>query len=113
MSIAIKSRLMLSALAGAGALLSGCANTPPTQSSLRLSDDFGRAVREDIAAQITDPDPAWKDAPPPPSSGQRAALAQKRYERNAVIQPATSSTTQAVPAGAAAGPGADVGTGGP
>ena len=116
MSIASRPWLLAAALAGAGALLAGCEGSSPSleQSSLRLSDDFGRAVREDVAAQIVDPDPSWKAGPPPPSDGERAALAQKRYQHDVVIQPSTAATSQAVSSGGGGGsPGGAPPTGGP
>ena len=93
-----KPGLLLAAFMGVGALLSGCVGTPPSQSALRLSDDFGQAVNQDLAAQIADPDAAAKEGPPPPSSGARAALAQTRYRHDAVIRPiASESLTQRSP----------------
>lgn len=62
-----------------------------TQSSLRIDPDFGRAVRQDVAAQIANPDAKYEGTPDPGSSGERVGLAQKRYQSNQVIQP--SSTT--------------------
>lgn len=68
---------------GLGALaLSGC-----VQSNLRINPDFGRAVRQDEAAQIADPDAHYLGTPAPGSNGQRVGLAQKRYDKNQVIQP--------------------------
>ena len=67
-------------------LLSAC-----TQSSLRISPDFGNAVNQDLVAQIADPDARYEGTPAPGSSGARVGLAQKHYDRNEVIQP--SSTT--------------------
>jgi len=66
--------------------LSACA-----QSSLRMNPDFGRAVRQDVAAQIADPDAHYEGTPAPGSRGDRVGLAQTRYQNNQVIQP--SSTT--------------------
>jgi hypothetical protein len=85
-----------------------------TQSSLRLNPDFGNAVRQDLAAQIADPDAHYEGTPAPGSAGTRVGLAQKRYNTGTVIQP--SSTTASSPAsignaenGAGAGAGAGVG----
>lgn len=86
------------ALAAAGLALSGCA-----ESRLRLSDDFSRAVRQDVAAQIADPDAAYRGLPTPGSSGRRAGLAQSRYERNAVIRPVSTSTSSATAGGGDSG----------
>jgi hypothetical protein len=101
----------------AGALVSGCAGDDVLrQSGQKETDDFGRAVREDLAAQIANPDPAWKNAPPPPSSGTRAALAQTRYQKNTVIKPVgatTSSVTTTGGGGGQAGGGGGEAGGGP
>ncbi len=96
MKRALKLPLLLAVLTGAGVLLSGCMNRiDPTQTSIGPPDDFGRAVREDLAAQIADPDPAWKNTPQPASSGERAALAQKAYGTDAVKQPQGLNTMTA------------------
>ena len=86
----------------AGLILSACA-----QSSLRINPDFGRAVHEDLAAQIADPDARYKGTPAPGSRGDRVGLAQQRYQNNQVVQP--SSTTAS---GAASIGRADNGSGG-
>jgi hypothetical protein len=73
----------------AGALgVSGCA-----VSRYHLSDDYGRAFRQDVAAQIADPDARYKGDPAPASSGPRTAIAQGKYERGAVTPPASTSTS--------------------
>ncbi len=91
-------------LAGAAAAISACTGIDdPGQSRLRLSDDFGRAVREDITAQIADPDPAWKNTPPPLSSGDRSALAQTKYKTNTVKEPKASSTSTVETSGSGGG----------
>jgi hypothetical protein len=73
------------------AALSGCA-----ESRLHTAEDYGVAVRESVAAQIADPEARYTGDPAPASDGHRAALAQSRYERNAVIKPAATSTSTAV-----------------
>jgi uncharacterized membrane protein YgcG len=88
------------ALAAAGVALSGC-----VQSQLRLSDDLGRAVGQNVAAQIADPDAAYKGKPMPASDGRRTGLAQDRYERNAVIRPASTSTSSSSSGGGEGGGG--------
>jgi type IV pilus biogenesis protein CpaD/CtpE len=112
MTSALKPLPGLIALAAAGALLGGCASNP-VESRLRLSDDFGQAVRQDLAAQIADPDPAWKNQPPPASNGARAALAQTRYQKNAVIPPSIIGASGSAPGYGAnsAGAGASTVTG--
>jgi hypothetical protein len=69
-------------------MLSACAQT-----RLRIEDDFGRAVNQDLAAQIADPDAGRDAGPPPPSSGARAALAQTRYRQDAVTPPSTAGAS--------------------
>ena len=85
------SRIAL-ALAAASAL-SACAQNP-AQSEMRLSPDFGDAVRENLAAQIADPDAQYKGTPAPGASdGARIDLAQTRYQKNQVIQPSTTTAS--------------------
>lgn len=66
-----------------------------TQSSLRISPDFGNAVRQDVAAQIADPDAQYEGSPAPGSSGARVELAQKRYDKNQVVQPSAVTASGA------------------
>ena len=68
--------------------LAGCA-----QSSLRISPDFGNAVNQDAVAQIADPDAHYQGTPAPGSDGARVGLAQKRYQANDVIPPATTTAS--------------------
>lgn len=79
--------LTLAAMLGLGA----CTQNP-MQSEMRLSPDFGEALRENLAAQIADPDPHYAGTlAPGASDGARVDLAQTRYQKNQVVQP--SSTT--------------------
>ena len=87
----VRSGLLLAALGGIGVLVSACADEGLMAADLRQANDFGRAVHEDLAAQIADPDANWK-GPPPPSSGERAALAQKSYGADQVKQPQQINT---------------------
>jgi hypothetical protein len=68
--------------------LSGC-----TQSALRISPDFGNALRQDVAAQIADPDAHYEGVPQPGSASARVGLAQKRYNANDVIKPAATTAS--------------------
>jgi hypothetical protein len=77
-------------------LLSGC-----TQSSLRISPDFGNAVNQDIAAQIADPDAHYAGTPAPGSSGLRVDLAQRRYDTGQVIQPSSTTASSGASIGTA------------
>jgi hypothetical protein len=76
-------------LAAAGAL-GGCQGD-----QLRLSPDYGVAVRQDVAAQIADPDPHYAGDPQPASNGQRTDGAQQRYVTGKVITPAVGGITAA------------------
>jgi hypothetical protein len=91
-------------------LLSAC-----TQSSIRISPDFGNAVNQDLVAQIADPDAHYEGTPAPGSSAARVGLAQKRYESNQVIQPsattASSRSTGPVDNGGSTGVSAPTGAG--
>ncbi len=80
----------LALAAGAVLSLSACA-----QSELRISPDFGDAIREDMAAQIADPDAHYSGVPAPGSNGARVGLAQSRYEQNQVIQPSSTTASSA------------------
>lgn len=74
-------RLRLGVLLLAAAALGGCA------SQHTLSEDFGRALRENMLAQIADPEPPWANRPPPPADGARSGLAMERYRTGKTIKP--------------------------
>ncbi len=85
-----------------------------TQSSLRISPDFGSAVHQDVAAQIADPDAHYEGVPAPGSASARVGLAQKRYNANQVIQPASTTASSKTLGGidnGGGGAGAGVGMG--
>lgn len=65
----------------AAAALGGCASQPT------LSDDFGRALRENMLAQIADPEPPWANRAPPPTDGARIGAAIERYRTGKTIKP--------------------------
>jgi hypothetical protein len=95
----------------AGCLTLALALSACAQSTLRLSPDFGAAVRQDLAGQIADPDARYMGVPDPGANGLRTGLAQQRYDRNQVVPPLSTSTTtsqqnQAPPGGGGAGVGA-------
>jgi hypothetical protein len=84
-------------------LLSAC-----TRSELRLQPDFGVAIKQDLAAQIADPDAHYTGVPAPGSDGSRVSLAQTRYQTDAVLPPASisgakSTTSSMGSAGSSAG----------
>lgn len=81
-----KSAIALIAVAAA-LPLAGC-----VQAQGHMQPDFGQAVRQDFAAQVADPDAAYARKALPASSGARAALAQQRYVKGQVTQPASSGT---------------------
>jgi type IV pilus biogenesis protein CpaD/CtpE len=75
--------------------LCACAQNP-AQSEMRMSPDFGDAVRENLAAQIADPDAHYTGTPAPGASdGARIDLAQSRYQKNQVIQPSSTTASSA------------------
>ena len=81
--------LMIAAMLGLGA----CAQNP-MESEMRMSPDFGEALRENLAAQIADPDPHYTGTlAPGASDGARIDLAQTRYQKNEVIRPATTTAS--------------------
>jgi hypothetical protein len=87
-SLNMSMRIGLIASLAAGFLLSAC-----TQSKLRLQSDFGVAVRQDLAAQIADPDAQYAGVLAPGSDGSRVSLAQTRYQTGNVIPPVAISST--------------------
>src|SRR5258706_1477860 len=64
-----------------------------SQSSLRISPDFGNAVNQDVVAQIADPDAHYEGVPAPGSSAARVGLARKRYNATQVIQPSSNTAS--------------------
>jgi hypothetical protein len=81
--------------------LTGC-----VQSQATLSPDFGRALHEDLTAQIADPDARYVGKPAPGSEGHRVGLAQQRYVTGKVIKPASTGTS-IISSGSDAGSGGD------
>jgi len=77
---AVRRLAILGAVAICGVGLTGCIY--PEES---LSSDFGRALHENLVAQIADPEAAY--GPQPPADGARARLATERYRAGRVIQP--------------------------
>jgi type IV pilus biogenesis protein CpaD/CtpE len=87
-----KTLLSLAVLAGVAALASGCVDTKTQNAEFNDADNFGHAVREDLVAQIVNPDPAYT-GPPPPYSGTRTAMGQTAYRSDAVKAPTAISTS--------------------
>jgi type IV pilus biogenesis protein CpaD/CtpE len=101
---------VLAALVGGSVLLAGCTESRLDETRLRIEDDFGRAVNQDLAAQVANPDAGRDDSgPPPASNGARAALAQTRYRQDAVTPPSsvgasgTGTSAEATPPAAPLG----------
>jgi len=85
----MRSVIKIAALSAVVAMaLSACA-----QSRLTLREGFGREVRADLVAQVADPDAKYTGDPKPASNGLRAASAETRYEKGAVTEPASTSTS--------------------
>ncbi|HVV65567.1 MAG TPA: hypothetical protein VHC42_08855 [Rhizomicrobium sp.] len=82
------------ALLAAAAILGGC-----TQSVTSLSPDFGAALRQDIAAQIADPDAHYRGDPAPASNGARTSLSQSRYLKGQVTEPTSLSASNGLVGG--------------
>ena len=96
MAIRLKPLLLPAALTAVGLLASACANTSAmARDDARVANDFGRAVREDLAAQIVNPEGTWK-TPRPLFNGQRAGQAETRYNSGTVKQPSVQSSTSGV-----------------
>lgn len=84
----MRSMIKLAAVGVSALALTGC-----VQSRLHLSDDFGRAVRQDAVAQVAEPDAKYAGLPEAGSHGARVGLAQDRYVTGKVIKPASTSTS--------------------
>jgi uncharacterized membrane protein YgcG len=112
MRMSMKSWSLAAAVIGLGAMASGCATNQGDSKYAQAPEHFGQAVREDLAAQIADPDPAWKNTPPPPSSALVSALAMTRYNTDKVKVPQGSSTQTQVSAGGGGGGGGGGSSGG-
>jgi len=92
--------------------LGACAQNP-MESEVRMSPDFGDSVRENLAAQIADPDPHYTGTiAPGATDGSRIDLAQTRYQKNEVIRPASSTASSRTMGGSDNGGGSGVGTAG-
>lgn len=84
MKIMGKSGIAMVMLACGAGVLGGCAaqaraHKDAAAASDRQFDTFGRSVRQNIVAQIADPDPAWKNNPGPNTDGKRISDRQSVY----------------------------------
>lgn len=84
----IAAKRAVAAAAGAGLCLAAC-----TESRMAIQPDFGQAVRQDVAAQIADPDARYAGKPAGGADAERVALAQGRYAKGRVIKPTTIATS--------------------
>lgn len=83
-------------LAAASTGLAGCA-----ERQAHLGQDFGSALRQELVAQVADPDAHYSGKPAPGSDGARVAGAQARYGAGKVTEP-TAPRSSTVGASAAA-----------
>ena len=72
--------------------LSGCSSAVYKAADIE-DPNFGRALRQNLAAQVANPVPNYDYTNPPASSGPRTSVAQERYNTGAVTQPETVSTS--------------------
>ena len=84
MNITGKSGIVLLLLACVAGVLGGCAaqaraHKDADAATDRQFDTFGRSVRQNIVAQIADPDPSWKNNPEPNTDGKRISERQSVY----------------------------------
>ena len=84
----IKTALLATAIVALAASLGGCVT-----SRLHLGDDYGHAVRQDVLAQVGDPDAKYAGIPEAAAHGKRVSLAQDRYVTGTVIKPVSPSTS--------------------
>ncbi len=70
-----------------------------------LAPDYGQSVKQNLAAQIADPDASYRRDAPPAATGARTNLAQDRYNKGKVLQPAAANASRVGNSGASA-PGA-------
>jgi hypothetical protein len=84
----IKTGLVATALAALAITLTGCVT-----SRLHLADDYGTAYRQNVIAQTDDPDAKYVGLPQEGAHGARVGLAQDRYVKGDVTQPASTSTS--------------------
>lgn len=78
-------RIELAVLTTLGLALAGCAT----------DTGLGNAVRQNMAAQVIDPDPTYRGLPIEAGSGDRAALALRRYREGRVLDPRPSDSAAA------------------
>lgn len=81
-----RAALRIAILVGCAAGLAGCIYPEEP-----LSPDLGRALHEDLVAQIANPEATY--GPPPPADGARSGLAMERYHTGKVIKPVPAAAS--------------------
>jgi hypothetical protein len=84
----VRPPLVAAALAAFALTLGGC-----VESRLALDPYHGQALRQDVMAQIADPEARYRGVPQPGSNPDRVGLAQYRYSLGQVIEPASTATS--------------------
>ena len=72
--------------------LSGCSSAVYKAADIE-DPNFGRALRQNLAAQVANPAPDYDYANPPASSGPRTSISQERYDTGTVIKPEAQATS--------------------
>ena len=96
MSRLLRTGFALVSLVALGGPLGGCVTgqvqaAKDDRRATEQYEDFGRAVRQDIAAQIAYPEPHWT-GPAPPTDGKRMELAARRYQSDSVVKTSVATT---------------------
>lgn len=77
------------ALVSAALALGGCVSAQGN-----LAPDYGQSVKQNLAAQVADPDASYRRDAPPAAGGARTNLAQDRYNKGKVLQPAGGAASR-------------------
>jgi type IV pilus biogenesis protein CpaD/CtpE len=77
-----------------------------------LEPNFGQALRQNLNAQVADPDARYARVIQPASDGVRTSAAQVRYQTGEVIEPARVSTSSIRSSGGGSDGGSGGGSGG-
>ncbi|MFC0590388.1 hypothetical protein ACFFF7_13305 [Novosphingobium aquiterrae] len=101
----MRTRITLLALVAAPLALAGCATDG---AGMKMADNWGEANRQTMAAQIIDPDPQY-DTANPLTSGDHAAKAVDRYNKDQVKKPDKVRTTNIGTGGGGGGGGGSSG----
>jgi len=85
-----------------GALILGLGGCVTEGGPMSVSDNWGEANRQTMAAQVIDPDPQYDNAVPA-TTGQQVAGAVDRYNKGAVKKPDRVRTSQIGSGGGSSG----------